>query len=72
METAWAGIELEEFPALKAWVEKLRARPAFEQGADVPPATEEEKRPKTKEEEERIAAEARKWIMEGQQQDAKK
>lgn len=53
-------------------MEKLRARPAFEQGADVPPATEEEKRPKTKEEEEKLAAEARAWIMKGQQEDAKK
>ncbi|KAK8070213.1 Disulfide-bond oxidoreductase YfcG [Apiospora phragmitis] len=59
-------------PALKAWMEKLRARPAFEKGADVPPATEEEKRPKTKEEEEKYAAEARKWIMQGQQEEAKK
>ncbi|KAK8054254.1 hypothetical protein PG996_013555 [Apiospora saccharicola] len=69
---SWAGIELDEFPALKAWMEKLRARPAFEQGADVPPATEAEKKPKTKEEEEKAAAEAREWIMKGQQADAKK
>lgn len=66
----WAGIELEEFPALKAWKERLAERPAFAKGADVPPATEEEKRPKTKEDEERIAREAREWIMKGMKADA--
>lgn len=70
--TAWAGIDLDEFPALKAWKERLAERPAFAKGADVPAATEEEKRPKTKEEEERIAQEARDWILKGMQKDAAK
>ena len=72
LPTAWAGIELEEFPALKAWKERLAARPAFAKGADVPAATEEEKRPKTKEDEERIAREAREWILKGMKADAEK
>lgn len=38
----------------------------------MPPATEEEKRPKTKEEEERIAREAREWILKGMKADAEK
>lgn len=68
----WAGIDLDEFPALKAWKERLAERPAFAKGADVPAATAEEKRPKTKEEEERIAREAREWILKGMQKDAEK
>lgn len=38
----------------------------------MPPATEEEKRPKTKEEEERLAREAREWILKGMKADAEK
>lgn len=32
----WAGIELEAFPHLKAWEERVWARPAVKKGADVP------------------------------------
>lgn len=32
----WAGIDLDEFPALKAWDERMWSRPAVKKGADVP------------------------------------
>ena len=32
----WAGIELDEFPTLKAWEERMFARPALEKGRQVP------------------------------------
>ena len=32
----WAGIELDEFPTLKAWEERMFARPAVEKGRQVP------------------------------------
>ncbi|KAK0635729.1 glutathione S-transferase [Bombardia bombarda] len=32
----WAGISLDEFPHLNAWLEKLLARPGIEKGRNVP------------------------------------
>lgn len=32
----WAGIELDEFLALKAWEERMLARPAVEKGRQIP------------------------------------
>ncbi|KAF2156209.1 glutathione S-transferase [Myriangium duriaei CBS 260.36] len=32
----WAGVELDAFPNLKAWEERVWARPAVKKGADVP------------------------------------
>ncbi|KAK3697389.1 Glutathione S-transferase 2 [Vermiconidia calcicola] len=32
----WAGVELSEFPKLKAWEERMLARPAVEKGRHVP------------------------------------
>ncbi|PSK44718.1 hypothetical protein B9Z65_8927 [Elsinoe australis] len=33
---AWAGVNIDEFPHLKAWEERMWARPATKKGADVP------------------------------------
>lgn len=32
----WAGVDIEEFPALKAWSERMLARPGVERGRHVP------------------------------------
>jgi glutathione S-transferase len=32
----WAGVDIEEFPTLKAWSERMLARPAVEKGRHVP------------------------------------
>jgi glutathione S-transferase len=32
----WAGVELSDFPTLKAWEERMLARPAVEKGRHVP------------------------------------
>ena len=32
----WAGVEIDEFPHLKAWEERMWARPALKKGANVP------------------------------------
>lgn len=32
----WAGVDLEEFPALKAWEDRMARRPALERGRHVP------------------------------------
>ena len=36
-QTAWAGIDLNEFPKVKEWHAKLGGREAFQKGANVPP-----------------------------------
>lgn len=32
----WAGVEIEDFPHLKAWEDRMWARPAVQKGANVP------------------------------------
>src|ERR1700728_4626452 len=32
----WAGVDIDEFPALKAWEERMLARPGVENGRHVP------------------------------------
>lgn len=32
----WAGVEIADFPNLKAWEDRMWARPAIKKGADVP------------------------------------
>jgi hypothetical protein len=32
----WAGVDINEFPALKAWDDRMLARPAVEKGRHVP------------------------------------
>ncbi len=34
---AWCGIEIDDLPYLKAWVERIAARPAAERGVQIPP-----------------------------------
>jgi glutathione S-transferase/GST-like protein len=34
---AWSGVEIEEFPHLRRWLQQLRARPAVQRGLAVPP-----------------------------------
>ncbi|KFY39286.1 hypothetical protein V494_04038 [Pseudogymnoascus sp. VKM F-4513 (FW-928)] len=67
---AWAGIEIEDFPALKAWRDKMQARPAVKKGSDIPvprakPAATEEERKKQ-------AEETRAWVQQGMKEDASK
>ena len=35
----WAGVEIDEFPAMQRWLNQLEARPALQRGAAVPHAT---------------------------------
>jgi len=39
----WAGVEIDDLPHLKAWLTRLRARPALSRGLDVPGKVEQEK-----------------------------
>lgn len=35
-EHAWAGIDLDEMPHLKAWMQRIESRPAVQKGLDIP------------------------------------
>ena len=68
----WAGVELDDFPHLKRWEERMMARPAVERGRHVPDPHRIKELLKDKEATERKAAEARKWVQQGMKDDAKK
>jgi len=62
----WCGIESLDFcPHVEAWLGRVAARPAVEIGVTVPGSGH--KPNLSKEEEDKIAEEARKWIMQGNQ-----
>jgi glutathione S-transferase len=68
----WAGVEINEFPALKAWEERMLARPGVEKGRHVPDRHAikdlQKDAAKMKETEET----AKKWIQAGMAADSKK
>ena len=70
MHLAWAGIDLDKFPKLKEWKEKLFERPGFLKGYNVPASKEVKKATLTKEEEEEAAKQASAWVMRGMKEDA--
>lgn len=68
----WAGVEINDYPALKAWEDRMAARPGVAKGKNVPSPYTMKELMKNKEQMEKQAAEARKWIQSGMQEDAKK
>ncbi|KAF2834683.1 glutathione S-transferase [Patellaria atrata CBS 101060] len=66
---AWSGVEIDEFPTLKAWKERMLEREGVKKGKDVPEPT---KMNLTKEEMEKKAAETRAWIQKGMKDTAQK
>ncbi|KAF8604248.1 glutathione S-transferase [Ceratobasidium sp. AG-I] len=61
----WAGVEsLADFPNVEAWLERIGERPQVKRGLDIP---EKQKGPMTKEEEEKVAEEARRLFFSGNQ-----
>lgn len=68
----WAGIDIDEFPALKAWEERLAARPGVEKGRHVPDPHTIKEVLKDKAKAEEQAAKARDWVQAGMKEDAKK
>jgi glutathione S-transferase len=69
---AWAGVDIDEFPHLKAWDERMFSRPGVEKGRHVPDPHTIKDLMKDKEALEKSAAEARSWIQRGMAADAKK
>ncbi|KAI1852408.1 hypothetical protein JX266_002586 [Neoarthrinium moseri] len=69
---AMAGVDINEFPALKQWRDRLLERPGLEKGRHVPSphrALEQEKL--TDEEIEKQAEKNRAWVQAGMKNDAK-
>jgi glutathione S-transferase len=68
----WAGVEIDDFPALKAWDDRMLARPGVEKGRHVPDPHKGKELKNDPEKAAKAAAEARKWVQAGMQADAKK
>ncbi|KAH7135855.1 glutathione S-transferase [Dendryphion nanum] len=68
----WAGVDIDEFPALKAWEERLAARPGVEKGRHVPDPHTVKELLKDKAKAEEQARKAREWVQAGMKEDAKK
>ncbi|KAF1936706.1 glutathione S-transferase II [Clathrospora elynae] len=68
----WAGVDIEKFPALKAWEERMTARPGVEKGRHVPDKHTIKELLKDKDKMESHAAESRKWVQAGMKEDAAK
>ncbi|KAF2417511.1 glutathione S-transferase [Tothia fuscella] len=68
----WAGIDIEEFPVLKAWEERMLARPGVEKGRHVPSKHNMKELIANKEEGDKLAAKSREWIQAEMKKDAQK
>jgi len=68
----WAGVDIEEFPNVKAWRDRMMGRPAILKGNDVPHPSKMKEIMGDKEKMDAYAAESRKWIMQGMKGDEKK
>jgi len=69
----WSGVDIEEFPVLKAWVLRCKEREGFEQGRHVPePHKAFDQWTKSEEELKEASKGQGAWIQKGMQADAKK
>jgi glutathione S-transferase len=63
-------VEIDDFPTLKAWEERMTNRPGVEKGRHVPDHHGIKDLLKDKEKMDKHAADARKWVQAGMKQDA--
>jgi len=68
----WAGIDIDAYPALKAWEERMLARPGVEKGRHVPTQHTIKSLLKDKNKMEEEAAKSREWVQRGMKEDAEK
>ncbi|BGO92585.1 Glutathione S-transferase 2 [Rhodotorula toruloides] len=61
----WAGVELEKFPALAAWVERIEKRPATQAALKVPEQDMLSKIKNDPEYADKLAKKSSEWIMKG-------
>ena len=67
----WGGIDIEEFPNVKAWLQMMTERPAVSKGLNVP-ESKIGPEPPTPEFMEMIYSISRNWIQESMAEEAKK
>ncbi|PCH06774.1 Zinc finger, CCHC-type [Penicillium occitanis (nom. inval.)] len=67
----WAGVDIEEFPHLKAWEEKLAAREGVEKGRHVPERHTIKEVLKDKDQIAKHSAHTLQWVQKGMADDAK-
>ncbi|KAL4786166.1 glutathione S-transferase [Aspergillus varians] len=68
----WAGVDIDAFPHLKAWEEKLAAREGVEKGRQVPSPHTIKELLKDKKRMEEEAEKSKAWVQDGMKQDASK
>lgn len=68
----WSGIDIDEFPQLKAWEERMASREALEKGRHVPEPHTIKDLLKDKAKMEEVAAKSRAWVQAGMKADSKK
>ncbi len=68
----WAGVDIDEFPALKAWDERMLARPGVEKGRHVPDPHRMKELAKDPAKQKEHEESAKSWIQQGMKADAKK
>jgi len=68
----WSGVEIDEFPALKAWDERMEKRPGVEKGRHVPEQHKIKELKNNPEQIKKHAEESAKWVQAGMKADAKK
>lgn len=68
----WAGVEIDDFPTLKAWRDRMMARPAVAKGNDVPHPSKMKEMLGDEKKMEEYAKKSSAWIMKGMKDDEKK
>jgi glutathione S-transferase len=68
----WAGVDIEEFPNVKKWEALMTSRQAVDKGKDIPKKLTVKEKIKDPDYAEKMAAQAREWIMKGMGDDKEK
>lgn len=68
----WAGVEIEDFPHLQAWEERMLKRGGVERGRHVPDPHTVKELMKDKKKMEEAAAKNREWVQKGMKDDAER
>lgn len=70
--SGWAGVDMDEFPSLKAWEERMMKRPGVSRGNDVPEPSKILETLNDKEAMDKYAEESSRWVQKGMKDDADK
>jgi hypothetical protein len=70
--SAWSGVDIEEFPVLKQWRDRMMARPAIAKGNDIPHPSKLKDILGDDKKMEEYAQHSRGWILQGMSEHEKK